>query len=332
MVKVLTIVVPSYNTEKYVDECLPTMLDDRINEKLEILMVNDGSKDNTLDKLREYEVKVPGTIKVIDKENGGHGSTINKGIEHATGKYIRIIDGDDWVNTEELVRFVQGLENTDVDLVLSPYEEHIFPEKTKRTVEFNLEVNKEYSYDEMILKNNYQIPMMHGTTFKVEVLRKYNLKISENSFYVDLQFIVFPMEYVQTVTYINTFVYCYRLGTQDQSVNINSYFRNRDMHRNVVISVIEAYNRIEKTLGTVSRVEALKQRIFYEVIKDVNLCLLNEDLDSLIKEFNTFKENVRRVNNHFWDNNDNIKIKLLNTDNRIMFFVLAKYIKFKLSV
>ena len=83
MKKILTIIVPSYNTEAYIDECLPTMLKHRYRKQLELLLVNDGSRDGTLEKLKQYEQSYPDTVPVIDKEIGGHGSVINLGIRKA---------------------------------------------------------------------------------------------------------------------------------------------------------------------------------------------------------------------------------------------------------
>ena len=91
--KILSIVVPTYNVEKYLERCIDSLVyDEKVLNDLEILIVNDGSKDNSLQIAKKYEKQYPNTIKVIDKENGGHGSTINAGLKVATGKYFRVID------------------------------------------------------------------------------------------------------------------------------------------------------------------------------------------------------------------------------------------------
>lgn len=109
MNKILTITVPSYNTEKYIDECMPFLLDDSIVDDIEILVVSDGSKDKTVEVATKWSEKYPQTIRVIEKENGGHGSTINRGILEARGKYFKVVDGDDWVKTDNLVKLVDFL-------------------------------------------------------------------------------------------------------------------------------------------------------------------------------------------------------------------------------
>ena len=100
MNKILTVVMPSYNAEPYLCETIPTILASEFVNDVELIIVNDGSKDNTLEIARDFEKKYPNTIRVIDKENGGHGSAINVGIEAASGKYFKIIDADDWVDTK----------------------------------------------------------------------------------------------------------------------------------------------------------------------------------------------------------------------------------------
>ena len=96
--KTLSVVVPVYNTENYIKRCLDFMLVDEIIDDLEVILVNDGSKDNSIKIMRDYESRFPESVVVVDKENGGHGSTINAGLKIASGKYFRVIDSDDWVN------------------------------------------------------------------------------------------------------------------------------------------------------------------------------------------------------------------------------------------
>lgn len=132
MYKILTITIPSYNTSQYIDSCLPTFLSNKkILKDIEILIINDGSKDDTLVKAKYYENKYPETIKVVDKENGGHGSTINSGIKLASGKYFKIVDGDDWVDNNNFTNLVQQLKKIDTDMVVNPYVEYNERKKVK---------------------------------------------------------------------------------------------------------------------------------------------------------------------------------------------------------
>ena len=146
MNKILTIVVPTYNVEKYLSRCLDSLLyDEKTNKKLEIIVVNDGSKDNSLKIANEYKEKYPDSVLVIDKENGGHGSTINAGLKIATGKYFRVIDSDDWVNIDEFPSYINDLEKLNSDIVLTNFSrEYIYNStqvisKYPKAIEYNKE-------------------------------------------------------------------------------------------------------------------------------------------------------------------------------------------------
>ena len=119
--KILTIVIPSYNVEEYLDECLQSFINSSVMNDVEVLIINDGSLDSTPDIAIKYQEQYPDTFRLINKENGGHGSTINTGVAEAKGKYFKVVDGDDWVNTQSFVELVMRLKKTDIDLVASQY-------------------------------------------------------------------------------------------------------------------------------------------------------------------------------------------------------------------
>lgn len=226
--KILTVIVPVYNTEKYIKRCLDSLDNKEINDKLEVLVVSDGSKDNAINIAKEYSKRLPDTFKIIEKENGGHGSTINKGLELATGKYFRVLDSDDWVDNVNFVEFVKRLEDQDADLVVTDYsKEFIYEGKSEKIIYKNLEPNKKYNFDKFdlnILNGEYFV--MATSTYKTEVLRKSNLKLMEKTFYVDMQYNVVPIPYVNSFVYFDLDIYRYFIGRLDQSVNTASFVKN----------------------------------------------------------------------------------------------------------
>ena len=117
MQKVLSVSVAAYNVEKFIEQCLDSFIDPAILDRVEILVTDDGSKDRTPEIVSAYEKKYPGTFRLISQKNAGPGSTVNSGIKHATGKYFRMVDGDDWVNTAQMGAFLDILEKTNADMV-----------------------------------------------------------------------------------------------------------------------------------------------------------------------------------------------------------------------
>ena len=122
MEKILTIVIPTYNMQDYLRRCLDSLIvPEEQMQLLEVLVVNDGSKDNSSAIAHEYQDKYPDTFRVIDKENGNYGSCVNRGLKEASGKYIKILDADDWFDKTILARYVEFLKTLNVDLVLTDY-------------------------------------------------------------------------------------------------------------------------------------------------------------------------------------------------------------------
>ena len=229
MSKILTVTIPSYNTEKYIDECLPYLIDERIISDIEILIVSDGSKDNTVSVAQKWADKYPDSIRVIDKENGGHGSTINRGILEATGKYFKVVDGDDWVITENFVKLVEFLKKFDVDLINNPYFEHdeVTAEK-KLMMELKIPANHIMDHEEII--GEIKIPPMHTITYRTSILKDNDIKIDEKMFYVDVEYICYPLPFVKKSVYLDYPVYVYRTNSGTQSMAIGNMVKNRTMH------------------------------------------------------------------------------------------------------
>ena len=123
MQKLLTIVIPTYNMQDYLARCLDSLIikDDDLMSKLEVLVVNDGSKDNSSAIAHEYEAKYPNTFRVIDKENGNYGSCVNRGLKEAAGKYIKVLDADDWFDNSNFEKYLSVLSSIDADLILTDF-------------------------------------------------------------------------------------------------------------------------------------------------------------------------------------------------------------------
>ena len=318
MKKTLTIVVPTYNVEKYLDRCIESLVfDDSILKDLEIIIVNDGSKDNSLEIAKKYEKKYPKTVKVIDKENGGHGSTINVGLKAATGKYFRVIDSDDWVNVDDFSKLVKDLKKIDLDLVITDYQqEQVFNNSIILLNYKNLEYNKVYKFEDLdleLLKPDYFC--MASMNIKTEILKEAKLELDEHCFYVDMEYLLFPLKYLNNFIYLNYNVYRYFIGRPDQSVNPEALVRNRKHHEKVLKRLIEFYttedlskNKKEYAKYIIALMLNTEYTIFTKIKLPDKKCLneireldkyLKEKAPDLYEETNNYSRSVK------WNRNTN---------------------------
>lgn len=243
MGKLLSIVVPTYNVEKYLRKCLDSFCIEKIQEKLEVLIINDGSTDSSADIAREYVNKYPQVFCLINKENGGHGSTINRGIKEAKGRYFKVVDSDDWVDEEAFRELFAYLENCNSDVVYTNFY-HVNDRTGKRSVEFaspfpGVEYGREYRFSE--IKGNLFLKM-HGFTIKTEILRNIPA-IDENCFYVDMEYVLFPVPWAETIAFLDIFVYQYRVGLPGQSMNIQRMKKNADNYDRVLTRLLSFYEQ-----------------------------------------------------------------------------------------
>lgn len=246
MMKILSVAIPAYNVEKYLDRCLRSFELPAVLDKIEILVINDGSTDETANIAAKYCEKYKTSYFLFNKENGGHGSGINYGIKHATGKYFKVVDGDDWINSGELKEFVELLEKIDTDVVAADYlcvqdgSGQVLEEK------YCTRIPKQYGNICDMTKGEIQsVIKMHALTIKTEILKKNHILIDEHCFYVDCEYITYPMPYVKTVYFYHRFIYMYRLGRGGQSMDIRSMQKNRQQHRKVLESLLKFYDRLE---------------------------------------------------------------------------------------
>lgn len=242
MDKILTIVIPTYNIEKYIENCLQSFLIKEVMDDIEVLVVNDGSTDSSADKAKFFEDAHPGTYRIINKINGGHGSTINTGIQSAHGKYFKVVDGDDWVEKDAFIKLVEFLKGCNSDIVASNYY-WVDDISKKKSIE------KARPFSKVVFKREYNFPdvsdktfiKMHAMTIKTSILRHNEMPIDEHCFYVDMEYVLFPIPNVKTVTFLDEFVYMYRVGLPTQSMNIKSMQRNKSHYKKVFCRLLEFY-------------------------------------------------------------------------------------------
>ena len=217
--KILTLSIAGYNVEKYIRQTLDSICCKNIS-KLEVFVVDDGGNDKTLDIAKEYSAKYPGCIIPVHKENGGWGSTVNYSIAHATGKYFKLLDGDDLFTTENLDKFIECLESVDADVIYTPYF-RFDDESGKRLKDFNIsdQFNKNIAYGlrETEIEKGLE---MHALSFRTAVLQDNNVRVLEKCFYTDNEYRMKGLAYSQSIIFTNIELYNYRVGREGQSVDI----------------------------------------------------------------------------------------------------------------
>lgn len=260
MKKVLSISVAAYNVKDYIKTALDSYVDFIDREKLEVLVINDGSTDDTAEIVQEYVEKYPETVRLITQKNAGPGSTVNTGIQNATGRYFRMIDGDDWVKTEELSSYIEYLENHDVDLVATEYVQvddksgEIFPMPIKDIHDKGKIYNFEDIAGDLLLS-------MHNVTYKTEILKKHFDEIHlDNGFYTDLEYLVLPVKYIQTIVFLPNTIYMYRVSRTGQSVSTESFHRHMDMHL-AVINRLENYLKNNREVLGAHKISYIQRRL-----------------------------------------------------------------------
>lgn len=242
MNKLLTIVVPVYKVEPYINKCLDSCIleDEKLMSQLEVIIVNDGTPDNSAEMSREYVKRYPKTFCQIDKENGGHGSAWNVGLKEATGKYLRFLDSDDWLTN--LDKLMAKLAMTDADIVLSDFtkcdisenrdELRIAPNATENPIMIDKAFLDKCRY-------NYELPNFWHSTYKTNILKPLWPLFAEHVMYDDSILYFSPFIYGRTYESINISVYNYLLGREGQSVQDKVQRKN-------VISYISCMRRMEE--------------------------------------------------------------------------------------
>lgn len=322
--KILTIVVPSYNTESFIDKNMSTFLDERLYEKVEILIINDGSKDKTAYLAKKYEENYDGYVRVINKVNGGHGSVINLGIKEARGKYFKVIDADDWVNTENLVRLMSDLEKSNADVVLNPH------------MEIDQQTHKEQLHDykafqtlpsespiDIIIKNN-KLLVLHSMTYKTSILRDNDIRVTEKCFYEDFQYDLYPMPYLKTFTALDYPVYWYLVGQKTQSVDAVNALKNIDMAFKVFCDMVDYYEK-KRTNFDVLLDKYFQNHISVFLRSIYNIYLRNSHEKDIVNRMMKMDNKIKACSEqyYYYVSKRNRYITLLRTGSKKIFRMLA---------
>ena len=251
MEKILTVVIPAYNAQDFLHKNLASFCCTEILKDIDILIVDDGSTDNTRSIAEQYVCQYPDSFRLISKENGGHGSGINTGIKYAKGQYFKVVDADDWLDTDAFVKLVQMLKTCQADIVYSGF---LWAIETKSNAKRSFKTKAEFQkpFKGVNYKKTYLFDdvadllymKMHNMTIRTDILRENHIQIDEHCYYVDMEFITYPIPYVKTISFMNDTVYYYRIGRSGQSVSLEKMQNNEANYDKVLRSLLNYYVRV----------------------------------------------------------------------------------------
>lgn len=302
MGKVLSIIIPTYNMEVLLPRCLDSFIvTEEYMNKIEIFVINDGSKDSSSRIAHEYERKYPNTIKVIDKTNGNYGSCINVGLKYATGKYFKICDSDDFYENKNLAEFVTFLSLTNSDIVFSPYNRvdsnnniiQTFSSLTKYE-------DKEFLLDDLNWDDEYfkQFVVMHAMAIKTELLKNNNYEQSEGISYTDSQFVFYSSLYSTTCSFFKKHIYNYYIGREGQSISITNGVKSYMQFFQNAEKMLDDYITIKKTISENKRKLLLRPIVVcLSIYASIVLCHIYDSKAKLLLLENMLKKAQNSSNN-----------------------------------
>jgi glycosyltransferase involved in cell wall biosynthesis len=284
--------------EKYLPRCLDSVLAPEILDKIEIIVVNDGSTDNSLSIMQQYKDKFPESIEIINKSNGHYGSCINAALKIATGKYFRPLDPDDWFDSNAFIQYIKVLQDTNADMVFTNFSYEYAGGKSNIAISPKITKNiipgKKYDLSTCDFKVKQAIMsmiVMHTMTFRTQMLVNMNFQCSEGLYYVDTEYCFYPTGQVKTFVYTDCVLYKYYIERNGQSMSDASLVRNKEHIFTIICRMIK---HIESTPNiSVEQECSFKKilRLYYITILLKNKKNKEDDaklktVDSLLKKIN----------------------------------------------
>ena len=241
--KLLTVAIPCYNSQDYMEKSIRSALTG--GDRVEVIVVDDGSKDNTLKIAKKYQEKFPDIVKVVHQENGGHGEAVNTGIKNATGLYFKVLDSDDCLGKKALAEVLDLLEDmvskdAGLDMLITNFMYDKQGVKYKKA----MPVGRMFGWDELKFGTT-QYLLMHSVIYRTKVLRECNMELPRHTFYVDNIYVFQPLPFVKNIYYLDVCLYKYFIGRDDQSVNENIMIKRLDQQYRVTRIMLDIYNNSE---------------------------------------------------------------------------------------
>ena len=264
MGKLLSIIIPTYNMEALLPRCLDSILVKGALERIEAMVVNDGSKDGSLAVANGYKERFPGSVTVIDKPNGNYGSTINAALPVAQGKYIRILDSDDWVRSDSLILFLDALERLESDMVITHFT-ILHEDGGKELTKYNdygrepFDYDKTYMLDNVLKEGHIKYFLMHGLTYRTQLLRDMGYRQTEGISYTDTEWCCYPVFNAQTVTFLDIDLYQYNMAREGQTMDPKVLSRSLTQMEKMIRHLIGYFESFDTSKLSQTRLSFLRR-------------------------------------------------------------------------
>lgn len=254
MNKILTITIPVYNMERYLDRCLSSLFLPECENNIEILIINDGSLDASQDIIDLYTLQYPKLFRAIHKENEGWGSCIKLAIGEAKGKYFKVLDSDDWFNSAAFREFIDVLEKKDADIIGTGMTE-VYADKTYLCKNYPDEIcNRYWTLEEYLRKKNnlqHDFPLSR-LTYKTNILKENKFTIGDK-YYSDIDFNLQPLVFVKKIYISSLNLYYYDRGIEGQSTSKKGYINHFDDYKEMTCRCVRFFSKYRKCLNETLR-------------------------------------------------------------------------------
>lgn len=267
--KILTILVPAYNLARSLEKTVKSILRAAHKEKIELLIVDDGSTDETFYIATQMAKENPSIVRCFRKDNGHYGSVLNYAIKKAAGTYFKIIDGGDSVDSQGLDRLILFLLDAQgYDMIVTCYEICFIKKNRSSKVEPCLPEKTSYSFSDL-MKSPYS---MHMLTFKTSILANMRREMLEGVPYTDVEYMLYPTPFVNAIGYCPTVVYRYELGVDDQTMDWTKFGSNLEAHW-MVMSRLASWSKEQLGGLEEEKIRYIAKRIGEMACSHIDYCL-----------------------------------------------------------
>ena len=229
------------------ERCIHSLLPG--GDDVEILVVDDGSRDMTPEIADAYEKRYPNIVKAIHQENGGHGAAVNAGLKNASGLFFKVVDSDDWVDEDSLMKLLEVIrgfvrEGSEVDMIVSNYVYEKEGAAHKKCIHYRnvLPQDEVFTWDDVGRFRLDQYILMHSVIYRTSMLKLSQMTLPKHTFYVDNIYVYYPLPYVRKIYYLDVDFYRYFIGREDQSVNEKVMISRIDQQIFVTKTMIDMYH------------------------------------------------------------------------------------------